>query len=137
MFYGEACRLVRKEEFQFFDFSRNRRKRKAGCFLSELIFCNLFLHPFVLNTKNQEEAPLGTEIKRVHRGRQPVKFDVVASVFEVFGDTDRCLRWLESPCLALRGASPLSLLETSSGVEMILNELERIEHEAFIAGMVF
>jgi uncharacterized protein (DUF2384 family) len=66
---------------------------------------------------------LGTEIRRVRRDRRPVRFNVVASVFEVFGDTDKSLRWLESPCLAFRGASPLSLLETSSGVEMILNEL--------------
>jgi hypothetical protein len=91
----------------------------------------------LLTIKNQEEDLLGTEIRRVHRGRQPVKFDVLSSVFEVFGDADKASKWLKSPCLAFRCVTPLSMLETSSGVEMVLNELERIEHEAFIAGMVF
>lgn len=56
---------------------------------------------------------------------------------EIFGDTERASHWLKSPYFAFRGATPLSLLDSSSGIEKILNELERIGHEAFIAGVVF
>jgi putative toxin-antitoxin system antitoxin component (TIGR02293 family) len=63
--------------------------------------------------------------------------EVINCCMEIFGDAAKASKWFKSPCLAFRGAVPLSLLETFSGVEMILNELERIEHEAFIAGIVF
>jgi len=56
---------------------------------------------------------------------------------EVFGDTESASHWLKSPYFAFRGTAPLSLLDSSSGIEKISNELERIEHEAFIAGVVF
>ena len=65
----------------------------------------------------------------------------IAKVFnrciEIFGDTERVSHWLQSPYFAFWGAAPLSLLDSSSGIEKLLNELERIRHEAFIAGAVF
>jgi putative toxin-antitoxin system antitoxin component (TIGR02293 family) len=56
---------------------------------------------------------------------------------EIFGDADKASVWLKSPYFAFRGATPLSLFNSAAGVEKIMNELERIGHETFIAGVVF
>lgn len=47
---------------------------------------------------------------------------------EVFGNRDRFLAWLKSPCPALGNRKPLSLLKSRFGTELVLDELGRIEH---------
>ena len=53
---------------------------------------------------------------------------VVARSIEVFGAKDKAVHWLKSPCYTLDKASPLSLLDTFTGVGIILDELTRIEY---------
>jgi putative toxin-antitoxin system antitoxin component (TIGR02293 family) len=50
---------------------------------------------------------------------------------EAFGNEDRARRWLLSPCQALGGATPLSMLDTTLGAETVLDELLRIEHGVY------
>jgi putative toxin-antitoxin system antitoxin component (TIGR02293 family) len=54
--------------------------------------------------------------------------EVAARGAEVFGDKDRFLAWINQPSVPLGGSTPLSLLGSSFGTEMVLDELGRIEH---------
>ncbi|WP_305045040.1 type II RES/Xre toxin-antitoxin system antitoxin [Geoalkalibacter sp.] len=53
---------------------------------------------------------------------------VFARCREVMEDGDRARRWLQTPSLPLGQVTPLSLLDTFTGVEMVMDELGRIEH---------
>ena len=53
---------------------------------------------------------------------------VFARTVEVMEDLDRARKWLFEPSLVLGNVSPVSLLDTSTGVEMVMDELGRIEH---------
>ena len=56
---------------------------------------------------------------------------VVERANHVFEDFEAALAWLKSPNAALRGAAPLSLLDTDIGAENVLDTLGRIEHGVF------
>lgn len=47
---------------------------------------------------------------------------------EVFGDAKRCNEWLKSENAALGGRTPLGLMRSDFGIDMVLNELGRIEY---------
>lgn len=53
---------------------------------------------------------------------------VLARAEEVWGDVETAFRWLNSPIIVLRGAMPLSLLDTEVGGELIMETLGRIEY---------
>ncbi len=54
--------------------------------------------------------------------------EVAARGAEVFGDKARFLSWMKSPSPALGDRTPLSLLSSRFGNEVVLDELGRIEH---------
>lgn len=54
--------------------------------------------------------------------------EVVARGLEVFEDRGRLMTWLSLPSTALGGQSPRSLLASRFGIDMVLDELARIEH---------
>lgn len=54
--------------------------------------------------------------------------EVAARGSEVFGDREKFLQWMNLPSKALAGRTPMDLLETRFGAEMVLGELGRIEH---------
>jgi putative toxin-antitoxin system antitoxin component (TIGR02293 family) len=56
---------------------------------------------------------------------------VYARAVEVFEDEVRALEWLQAPIVALGGRIPMSLLDTSTGVDLVLTELGRIEYGVF------
>ena len=58
-------------------------------------------------------------------------YRVYMRALDVFNDDKKALRWLKYPSLALGNISPFELLDTSAGVEMVLDELGRIEHGIF------
>lgn len=47
---------------------------------------------------------------------------------EVFGDRENFTKWLETKNLALGDILPLDLLRTSFGIQLLMDELTRIEH---------
>lgn len=49
----------------------------------------------------------------------------------VFGDAGRFFSWLRKPAAALGGQIPFDLLDSMFGIDMILDELGRIEHGIF------
>ena len=56
---------------------------------------------------------------------------VLARTIEVFESAELAKRWMKEPLPALGGQSPLSLLDTSSGGDLVMTELVRIEYGVF------
>lgn len=56
---------------------------------------------------------------------------VVARSEEVFGDTEQAVQWLIRENRSLEGKTPLSLLDTDIGSELVLDTLGRLEHGVF------
>ena len=52
----------------------------------------------------------------------------VVCAVEALGDTEKAGTWLRTPNTALRGATPIELLETDIGARMVERILGRIEH---------
>ncbi|HVW13237.1 MAG TPA: antitoxin Xre/MbcA/ParS toxin-binding domain-containing protein [Mucilaginibacter sp.] len=50
---------------------------------------------------------------------------------EVFGSIDKFKTWMRTPLLVFHGETPLSLLDTSLGFDLVFKELGRIEHGIF------
>jgi putative toxin-antitoxin system antitoxin component (TIGR02293 family) len=50
---------------------------------------------------------------------------------EVFGSMDKFKRWMKTPGHVFRNETPVSLLDTSVGFDMVFRELGRIEHGIF------
>jgi putative toxin-antitoxin system antitoxin component (TIGR02293 family) len=47
---------------------------------------------------------------------------------EVFSDKRNATDWLKEPCIAFGNIAPVELLDTSTGIEMVFDELARIEY---------
>ena len=54
--------------------------------------------------------------------------EVAARGVEIFGDKTTFLAWLRHPNTALGHHTPMSLLSSRVGAEMVLDELGRLEH---------
>jgi putative toxin-antitoxin system antitoxin component (TIGR02293 family) len=50
----------------------------------------------------------------------------------VFGDRDKAMIWLNSPCYALGNKVPMQLIDTTEGRELVLTTLGHIEHGIFV-----
>jgi len=50
---------------------------------------------------------------------------------EVFGSLDKFKTWMKTPLHIFKGETPVSLLDTSVGFDIIFKELGRIEHGIF------
>ena len=50
---------------------------------------------------------------------------------DVFGSIDKFKIWIRTPSVIFKGETPLSLLDTSVGFDMVFDELGRIEHGIF------
>lgn len=57
--------------------------------------------------------------------------EVVAKGIEVFGDKEKFKSWMHSPSKALANKTPLSLLSSRFGMEMVLDEIGRIEYGVY------
>lgn len=57
--------------------------------------------------------------------------EVYSRGFEVFGDEKKFARWLSKKNHALGNQSPFSLLDTSYGVKLVINEIVRIDYGIF------
>lgn len=56
---------------------------------------------------------------------------IYSRTLEVFGDRQTALSWLKSPCRAFGDATPLSYLDLSSGFEIVMDELGRIDYGVY------
>ncbi len=73
-------------------------------------------------------AAFGTELGTT--GEQPLKplVRVVARAVEVLGNSDKALRWLNTPVRSLGDQMPVSLLNSPEGIVRVEDALGRIEH---------
>jgi putative toxin-antitoxin system antitoxin component (TIGR02293 family) len=51
---------------------------------------------------------------------------------EVFGSMDKFKSWMKTPSHIFKGETPVSLLDTSFGFNLVFRELGRIEHGIFV-----
>lgn len=56
---------------------------------------------------------------------------VIAKCEDIFGNEERAVQWLKTPCMALNGESPLNMLDTSVGTSMVMDVLGRIDYGVF------
>ena len=56
---------------------------------------------------------------------------VYSRAVEVFEDKNKAVKWLKYPSHALGGITPLSCLDNFSGIELVLDELGRIEYGVY------
>lgn len=64
-------------------------------------------------------------------GRVMQLAEVAAMGIEVFGEAARFQAWLKSPSVALGGVEPFSLLDSTTGTQMVYDELGRIAHGVY------
>jgi putative toxin-antitoxin system antitoxin component (TIGR02293 family) len=57
--------------------------------------------------------------------------EVAAKGVEVFGDKEKFRAWMNHPNKALADKTPASLLNSRFGIEMVMDELGRIEYGVF------
>lgn len=57
--------------------------------------------------------------------------EVVVKGVAVFEDKDRFLAWMNHPTVALGNKKPIDLLNSRFGLDMVLDELVRIEHGVY------
>ena len=57
--------------------------------------------------------------------------EVVAKGTDVFGNREKFLAWMNQPCTALSNNTPFSMLGSRFGIEMIFDELGRIEYGVY------
>ena len=57
--------------------------------------------------------------------------EVVAKGIRLFDDRDNFLKWLNHPCKALGNHVPINLLDSKVGLDIVSDELGRIEHGVF------
>jgi putative toxin-antitoxin system antitoxin component (TIGR02293 family) len=57
--------------------------------------------------------------------------EVVAKGLEVLQGREKFLAWMNHPNKALNNKTPMSLLNSKFGADMVLDELGRIEHGVF------
>jgi putative toxin-antitoxin system antitoxin component (TIGR02293 family) len=50
---------------------------------------------------------------------------------EIFGSLDKFKTWMKTPLHVFKGETPVSLLDSSVGFDMVFKELGRIEHGIF------
>ena len=56
---------------------------------------------------------------------------VYARAVDVFENREKAVQWLKYPSHALGGITPLSCLDNFSGIELVLDELGRIEYGVY------
>ncbi len=91
--------------------------------------------------KEQLAELLSVSLKTLDRYRQqdkklnPISSEQVLKLIalfkkgqEVFGEMAAFDRWLEKPAFGLGGQLPLQLMHTSSGIDLVMEELVRIEY---------
>lgn len=69
--------------------------------------------------------------KSIHTEKIIELAEVTNFGMEVFGSSEKFYSWLNSPSYALNGLKPSELIKDSYGKEMVMAELNRIEHGIF------
>jgi putative toxin-antitoxin system antitoxin component (TIGR02293 family) len=60
------------------------------------------------------------------------RLNVLDRATSVFGDRDKAIIWLNSPCFALGNQVPKQLIDSTAGMELVLDTLGHIEQGIFV-----
>ncbi len=71
---------------------------------------------------------LANRLLKRHKKHLAALITVQKRSMEVFDRTELAEGWLKSPVFALGGNTPMELMITDKGIDLVLNELGRIEH---------
>lgn len=74
----------------------------------------------------------GHVFKSIHSEKILEIAEVAFAGQQVFESDEKFYQWLNAPSFALGGSKPINLLKDSYGKEIVLNELNRIDHGIFI-----
>ena len=132
---GEALNIDRKIEtpFDLMDLARQGLFRSAMDSLAQLLELSTkdlvqYLHISQRTLQRyDEQKKLSPELSDhlIQLAR------VYARAVEVFEDKNKAVKWLKYPSHALGGITPLSCLDNFSGIELVLDELGRIEYGVY------
>ena len=84
-----------------------------------------------ITERTVQRYSLETRFKRVVSEQILHIAEVAAKGSEVFQDRDKFIKWLNFPNKALGEKTPISLLDSTFGADMVIEELGRIEHGLF------
>lgn len=82
-------------------------------------------------TFQRKKSDDAKKLSREQSGRAWKFAEVLAKAIEVFGSQDDAEEWLQKPALALDGRTPVELLETTAGAEMVETLLTRIDYGVY------
>lgn len=89
---------------------------------------------FDISTKSLQRYKSSPEhhFKPIHSEKIIEMAEVTKVGLDVFGNMDKLKLWLNTPCYALGKLEPIELLKDSYGKEMVISELNRINHGIFV-----
>lgn len=72
------------------------------------------------------------ELLDVYKSGQAIEIaQVISKCIDIFGNKENMQEWLHSSVISLGGKRPIDLLDTSFGIRMIFNTLNRLEHGVY------
>ena len=104
--------------------------------LQNKLMIDLGLHKdqvsLVLQPLESVSAGFHKEIEEYKRIEASIPPEIVAKVTEVFGDWEKGFQWLLLPNFAFGGVAPVDILQEPDGVQVVEDEVGRIEWGIFI-----
>ena len=87
-----------------------------------------------ISTKSLQRYKTSPErhFKPIHSEKIIEMAEVTKVGLDVFGNIDKLKLWLNTPSYALGNLKPIELLKDSYGKEMVISELNRINHGIFV-----
>lgn len=133
LFAGNARQLQSATDFDILQLTRNGLKKSLLLSLAKKISLTLQELADIMHISERtlqrydDDAIIKTEYaeKAVELARLYTRGE------DVFGSLDKFKAWMKTPLLVFKGETPVSLLDTSVGFDMVFKELGRIEHGIF------
>lgn len=87
-----------------------------------------------ISTKSFQRYKASPEhlFKPIHSEKIIEMAEVTKMGLDVFGHMDKLKLWFDTPCFSLGKLKPIELLKDSYGKDMVMGELNRINHGIFV-----
>ncbi|MDX2191064.1 MAG: MbcA/ParS/Xre antitoxin family protein [Bacteroidota bacterium] len=81
-----------------------------------------------INTRTIQKRKIDEPFKLNTSEKMIAIAELYANGFETFGDKEKFKKWMNYPLPALGGATPLSMLDTHYGIQMVTDVIGRIKY---------
>ena len=133
LFAGNARQFQSATDFDILQLTRNGLKKNLLLSLAKKISLTLQELADIMHISERtlqrydDDAIIKTEYaeKAVELARLYTRGE------DVFGSLDKFKTWMKTPLHVFKGETPVSLLDTSVGFDIVFKELGRIEHGIF------